>query len=312
MEREPDLGQARHASLDAVELRDRMAELAVAHTVEPLTGRLDGVTTGIDLGRVKLAFVRYGTPTRVVAAGTGTEVCWTIPIAPMDVAVDRHRGALSEGFLLDRSRPTLMMPSSDGGAIVVTTTEMALRSHLEKLVGDAAPPLELVPGPSRFRNKGQMGLAWRYVASSLALVGQPPVGLSYSLGETLLTALLSELQPTGRLPAPSGERVSRLHGRRAARWAAENFERQLPITEWAGAVNVSVRHLQAVIRTEFGCTPKEYLTELRLQRARTLLRHTDPGRTVTSIAAEAGFVHLGRFAAIYRERFGVVPSSDRG
>lgn len=311
MERDPDLGQATHATVDVAELRERMARFAVPHTLEPLGVRGEGVTTGVDLGRVKLAFVRYGAPTRVVAAGTGPELCWTIPIGTMDVAVDQHRGSLAEGFLLDQANPTIMLPSTERGAVVVTTTEMALRFHLGKLMGARAESLSFAPGPSRFRDKGQVNLAWRYVASSLAMVGAPPTGLASSLGETLLTALLFELQPTGRLPVSSSERVSKLHGRRAAEWAAEHFASPVQVTEWADAVNISVRHLQAVIRAEFGCTPKEYLTELRLQRARALMRQADAGRTVTSVAAEAGFTHLGRFAALYRQRFGTSPSLDR-
>lgn len=311
MERDPNLGQAIHATDDVVELRERTAEFAVPHTLEPLSLRGEGVTTGVDLGQVKLAFVRYGAPTRVVAAGTGPELCWTIPIGAMDVAVDRHKGSLTEGFLLDRDNDTIMLPSTQRGAVVVTTTEMGLRSHLDKLMGEQAELLRLAPGPSRFMDRGQVDRAWRYVASSLAMIGTPPQGMALSLGETLLTALLVELQPGSRRPAPAAERLSKVHGRRAAEWAAENYAGPVQITEWAGAVNLSVRHLQAVIRAEYGCTPKEYLTELRLQRARVLIRRAEPGRTITSLATEAGFTHLGRFALLYRQRFGLSPSLDR-
>jgi transcriptional regulator GlxA family with amidase domain len=54
----------------------------------------------------------------------------------------------------------------------------------------------------------------------------------------------------------------------------------------------------------------EVLREIRLQRVRTAL--IDRGdRTVAEVALSCGFTHLGRFAGLYRARFGVSPSAVR-
>jgi transcriptional regulator GlxA family with amidase domain len=52
-----------------------------------------------------------------------------------------------------------------------------------------------------------------------------------------------------------------------------------------------------------------YLRELRLALAHDQLTSSDP-RTVSvaGIAYRTGFAHLGRFAAAYRNRYGVPPS----
>ncbi len=52
----------------------------------------------------------------------------------------------------------------------------------------------------------------------------------------------------------------------------------------------------------------EFLTEQRLQIAQKKLLTPHPEASVSSIALECGFTNLGRFAWIYRKRFGELPS----
>jgi transcriptional regulator GlxA family with amidase domain len=52
-----------------------------------------------------------------------------------------------------------------------------------------------------------------------------------------------------------------------------------------------------------------YLRQVRLDRTRDALLAADPTRvTVAAIANWWGFAHLGRFASVYRARFGERPS----
>jgi transcriptional regulator GlxA family with amidase domain len=52
-----------------------------------------------------------------------------------------------------------------------------------------------------------------------------------------------------------------------------------------------------------------YLRQVRLRRARAALQAADrEATTVRAIAARLGLVHMGRFAAAYREAFGETPS----
>jgi transcriptional regulator GlxA family with amidase domain len=69
---------------------------------------------------------------------------------------------------------------------------------------------------------------------------------------------------------------------------------------------VSARRLQEAFREHLGTTPMEYLRSVRLDRVHAELRCGAGG--VTETAHRWGFTHLGRFAAAYRERFGVLPS----
>jgi transcriptional regulator GlxA family with amidase domain len=51
-----------------------------------------------------------------------------------------------------------------------------------------------------------------------------------------------------------------------------------------------------------------YLRNVRLARVREALTRADRSGSVTEIAVEWGFAHLGRFAAEYRAHFGESPA----
>ncbi|MFF0084966.1 helix-turn-helix transcriptional regulator [Streptomyces canus] len=77
----------------------------------------------------------------------------------------------------------------------------------------------------------------------------------------------------------------------------------------ADIAQVSLRTLQEAFRSNVGISPMAYVHEVRLQRVHQQLRAAAPGTaTVTQVAHAWGFVHLGRFARRYRERYGESPS----
>jgi AraC-like DNA-binding protein len=86
----------------------------------------------------------------------------------------------------------------------------------------------------------------------------------------------------------------------------------LTISAVAGNQNISPRYLQRLIETT-GATFSQHLSELRLQRAMTLL--TDVRRRpkqIAEIALRSGFSDVSYFNRIFRKRFGETPSSARG
>lgn len=85
-------------------------------------------------------------------------------------------------------------------------------------------------------------------------------------------------------------------------------DRPWTAAEMADAAGVSVRRLQEGFRIYLGKTPRECLTEIRLAGVRTELA-SGSARSVTDVALKWGFTHFGRFAAAFRQRYGVPPSS---
>ena len=61
-------------------------------------------------------------------------------------------------------------------------------------------------------------------------------------------------------------------------------------------------------RKHRGYTPGEFLANQRLIRAHKRLSRPFEFDSVTSIAYESGFSHLGRFSEVYRKRYGILPS----
>jgi AraC-like DNA-binding protein len=81
------------------------------------------------------------------------------------------------------------------------------------------------------------------------------------------------------------------------------------VAELAAEVSLSVRSLQEGFRRTLDTTPTAYLRQLRLEKVREELTTADPGTvSVTEVATRWGFIHLGRFAAAYRQKFAELPS----
>jgi AraC-like DNA-binding protein len=94
---------------------------------------------------------------------------------------------------------------------------------------------------------------------------------------------------------------------------AEEFMRvrsdePLSMAEVAQEVGVGLRSLQLAFLEVRAMGPRDVLLRMRLDRARERLLAAKPADTVTSIALDCGFAHLGRFPAAYRIAFGELPT----
>lgn len=97
-------------------------------------------------------------------------------------------------------------------------------------------------------------------------------------------------------------------------WRIRNYMRdqadsQLRLTDVCAEFGVSKRTLQYMFAKEFDISPMRYLRMIRLNRAhRKLLRSERHLSTVTDVAFDTGFWHLGDFARAYKHLFGRSPS----
>ena len=80
------------------------------------------------------------------------------------------------------------------------------------------------------------------------------------------------------------------------------------IGDLARRCDVPRRTLEKHFRRFVGCAPLEFLRTERLDQARRKLLKAPPGASVTEIAADCGLNHFGRFAVVYRDRYGESPS----
>jgi AraC-like DNA-binding protein len=97
--------------------------------------------------------------------------------------------------------------------------------------------------------------------------------------------------------------------RRAVAYLDDHAAQPVTLTDVAGAARVTPRALQAAFRQHYGTTPMGYLRRVRLDGAHRDLQAAGPEReSVTAIAYRWGFSSPSRFAAYYRDAYGVLPS----
>ena len=81
----------------------------------------------------------------------------------------------------------------------------------------------------------------------------------------------------------------------------------------AAAACMSPRALEAAFRRRYDTTPLAYARGVRLERVHQALQQAaraGDNTSVTDIALRHGFIHMGRFAAYYKQRFGCSPSAS--
>jgi len=97
--------------------------------------------------------------------------------------------------------------------------------------------------------------------------------------------------------------------RRAIAFIDEHAHDDIAGAEIAAAAGVTIRALQLAFRRHLNTTPLGYLRRVRLDYAHRELAAADPQHeSVTAVAFRWGFANSGRFAAYYRQAYGVLPS----
>jgi AraC-like DNA-binding protein len=86
----------------------------------------------------------------------------------------------------------------------------------------------------------------------------------------------------------------------------QNWKNTPSILEIAQQLGISDRTLRRGFQSIFGATPIGYLINYRLERAEQILRHQD--LTIAQIARKVGYSSPSRFAAAFKQKFGISPS----
>jgi AraC-like DNA-binding protein len=203
--------------------------------------------------------------------------------------------------------------SPDLCQLAIRVPESAVRSHVAALTGR---PLHR---GLRFKHAATPSASWVPVLRMLAEVADShaadrlPEPLAQRLLDAFLTALVLSQPHSGgdqllATPARSGAAAVD-HAAALVRAAPEQ---PWTLTRLATETGISGRSLESGFRRHRDCTPMEFVRASRLELAHRLL--LDPqwaALPVAQIATDAGFSHLGRFAAAYRRAYGVTPSAMR-
>ncbi|TDD81857.1 AraC family transcriptional regulator [Actinomadura darangshiensis] len=309
----------RVVSTDIDVLHDKVEPFAVGHDLQVLEPDvpLDGQVNALGLGAVNLVWVRYGGGGVIVdTPPTEGHFAMCAPIAPMGVEyrVTKRRETAGGNLVLSHDEAMRMTPHPTLGCLVIATSTGRLADHLAVHLGrDYTTPLRFhrIDGPA-ITPPSIVERTWRYVCDVLdaatAQGGLHPLA-ARSLEEALLTAILLGLPHTGmECLAEVPEKVPHHLAGAIRGWVETNHHRPIGVTDIAAAVGLGVRQLQVICQEQWGVTPTQLLRGVRLDHARAALTVAQPGpRTVTDIARAAGYLHMSRFAAHYRQRFGETP-----
>jgi AraC-like DNA-binding protein len=219
-----------------------------------------------------------------------------------------------EGLVFSPGAPAEISWSADCEQLCLMIPRACLEGELEQLIGRS------IRGRLAFGFAADLsspaGRRWQTVLSLLVDELNHPtnVGRNAHIGRHIEGLVLDGLllsQPHSHSEAAIGDGSGRLGP--AIRRAVELIEER-PAEPWttvrlATEVHLSVRALQEGFRRDLATPPMTYLREVRLRRAREALRAADrDATTVGAVASGFGILHMGRFAAAYREAFGETPS----
>jgi AraC-like DNA-binding protein len=131
------------------------------------------------------------------------------------------------------------------------------------------------------------------------------------LAERLLLAQRDVRRQIASVPAARPATRAELYRRlcRGRDYLHASFAESLTLAAVAREACLAPHHFHRLFRRVFGRTPHDYLLELRIARARTLLSQTE--RAVGEICLDVGFESFGSFSARFRREVGVSPTVFR-
>jgi AraC-like DNA-binding protein/quercetin dioxygenase-like cupin family protein len=110
-------------------------------------------------------------------------------------------------------------------------------------------------------------------------------------------------------PLPRTDHPERLIIERATRYMRDNLGRALAVSEVAGQVSLSERHLNRLFHKHVNKSPLEVLTEIRVESASQLL--LDRTLAIKEIAARVGYPDVRYFTTVFRQATNVTPAAYR-
>lgn len=306
------------ASRDGEELRDFLERKNFRLEQAPRgQDEFDAKINGVYMPGMFLGYLQYGPAVSIRASGRD-EYWLQMPVngklevvsGADRVVCDTGRAALASPTHLDY----YLVNAAEGcGGVRLCFYKSALIDCLTALLGDTpngqlvfAPELELKEGPGRSLAQHIL-LALRDFERPTATYWSAPMMASFQ--QFVMTTLLTA-QPHNfsnallRLEVD----ISPREVKRAADYIQAHFNAEITIGDIVGATGVPGRTLFKQFKDHKGVSPMQYLRNIRFDRVRKSLLAAEPGASITKIAMEVGFAHMGRFAVEYRRRFGESPS----
>lgn len=264
------------------------------------------------------SYLRYGTPLAIKAYGDRPDFSLSMPhIGGFDLKIGRrsYNGGGRFATLGSPVHDQRTLLHEDSSRYGISFSQATVVRHLEALLGEPLEkPLEFEPLLDLHAASGQsfkatidhvvheLHRAPNRAASSLFMTHLEQMAVD-SLLLNQPHNFTARLNARADAPAPR-PRVVRL----AVEFLEANAGHNISLADLAAATGLPGRTLNEHFRKATGSSPLSYLRGVRMARARRALLHPEPRTTVTEVAHQWGFGHLGRFSLAYKCHYGESPS----
>jgi AraC-like DNA-binding protein len=274
---------------------------------------------GVFLSSLYLGYLQYGAAAEI---RTNPSLELYRCVAPIR---GRIEAAFSDGsascgpgraVLISPTRIRRVRAERDLAGLTIFLPAAALRRHLTALLGE--PP----EGDLQFARIIDLGKGYGQSLAHYARAAMTDLEQAAPLLNPVTASLFEQFVIDGLLLAHPHNYSDRLHRRdgriaprsvkRAIEYIDANLDQPIGFTDIATAAGIPGRTLSQHFRRFRNTSPMRYLRDARLDRVHEALRRAEPEESIISIAGDWGFGHMGRFAAVYRQRFGEWPSETRG
>ena len=309
----------RTRSEDWDEVQEFCREVYMPYRVTPLGRRLkpDATMRSARVGRITMTRFSYGVPIHLDSFDpeAGNILVLNTLRGHVRHMVDRQRDDITcagDSFVVDCSRTDYWLDADDAHMQVNLTIPHDVVAEVAQRWYGFVPDNRLWTTRLKFGGPNSPWIALldyvsRSVQADSARVADGRIAAH--LEETICLELLRAWADGAKLSLETGARAAAPRYVRAAEMMLAERAREAPaIGAVAESLGVSARTLSEGFRRFRGITPRAFLRERRLEGLRADLTAAPPGATVTSIAADWGYVNFGALAGAYRKRFGELPS----
>lgn len=296
--------------------RSHLGQLFARHDLVLKDGNIDFLHQQAALCDVSMSFLRYGSEVQVIAPALPDFYLFQLTLTGhVQIRASRFDLVLEPGsvFVMNPGIAYRKHWSRDARQLMLKIPRHRLQARLREELGEETlrpVAFESRPCAADDRRNALLRLLeylCRDLSDSNGLVAAALV--RRDMENALLSAILAALphdqsDVCGNALSPAAPH----YVRRAEFYLRERTSRPVPLCELARVAGVSARSLQAGFRRFRDKTPAQFSRDIRLDLARQALCARESGeRSVTDVALEFGFAHLGRFAECYLDRFGEAP-----
>ncbi|QWF20483.1 AraC family transcriptional regulator [Nocardioides sp. LMS-CY] len=310
----------RYETTDPRAARDAARLFLAPHhlTVGAERERFRAIGDHVDLGAVTLSYLSYGAEVTIDRPGEQDHVGILVPLSGsalvrQDSGEVVARAASSLAAVTPRSQ--LHMRWTPDCSVLLLRAEMRALRELAVGLAPHGRHDDLTVTAGRVAGSEAAALAGVtdllvHVLQSYGPVDALPGSVRRHLAEQALMSILLAIPNSSTsqfVEHPSGHRAS---VRIATDLLATETEASFTVGDLARAAGVGIRALELAFRRDLGTTPHAFVQKSRLEKARQelLVGAEEGSATVTSVAVRWGFAHVGRFARLYQQEFGVLPS----